>query len=147
MLLFNRLAQTRQSAQPHQAQLYKQIARIICHIRDNVHRRYPQIIMPTRSMIDALVFNSCNPQKFTGNNWQEVVDNTLLTLKEKTDVGIEGHCHFTLTDGETPLFPNAELFDEWDAHRFSLALIHYLKDDSLDLTDSIQSPNAILETH
>jgi len=105
--------------------IYKQVARIICHIRDTIHTQYPQLIMPSRQMIEYLAFNSCDPSKFS-ENWHQLLVDTLTNLRDLTDVGLEDSCAFTHPDGTTPLFPNFELFDEWDAHRFSQAMLLHI---------------------
>ncbi len=113
---------------------YKQVARIICHIRDDIHAKYPQVIMPTRRMIECLVFNAFNDNN-TGlskdnEDWHSLVIETLKNLRNLTDAGlfeVKNHCNFTETDGTTPLFPSFELFDEWDAHKFSQTLLFHLQ--------------------
>lgn len=114
---------------PPNPALIKQVARIICHIRDDIYRQYPQTIMPTRRMIETLVYNTCNESLFTGKNWQAMVEDTLQNLQVLTDLGIDDICQFTQQDGVTPLFPNHELFDEWDAHRFSRTLLSHLSEE------------------
>ncbi|MGI1678716.1 MAG: hypothetical protein K6L75_08300 [Cellvibrionaceae bacterium] len=113
---------------------YKQISRIICHIRDEIYTQYPQIIMPTRRMIECLVFNAFrnhNNKNVTAEDWHHLVIETLKNLRDLTDSdlterGTEGYCDFTETDGVTRLFPSFELFDEWDAHKFSQTLLYHL---------------------
>lgn len=122
------------SKQKH-AHKYKQVARIICHIRDEIYSEYPQIIMPTRRMIECLVYNAFEERtedKSSDNeDWYQLVIETLKNLRDLTDASLnegntEGYCHFTETDGVTRLFPSYELFDEWDAHKFSQTLLYHL---------------------
>ncbi|GAB1261292.1 hypothetical protein [Aurantivibrio plasticivorans] len=107
--------------------LIKQVSRIICHIRDEIHRDYPQVIMPTRKMVEALVHNACQPESFCDNNWHDLVIDTLDRINRATHLDFDERSQYTLSDGKTPLFPNSELFDEVDAHRFSQALLHHLE--------------------
>ncbi|MGH1471351.1 MAG: hypothetical protein ACRBCS_09170 [Cellvibrionaceae bacterium] len=112
---------------------YKQIARIICHIRDEIYTQYPHIIMPTRHMIECLVYNAFldTNENTSVKNWHYLVIETLKNLRDQTDTRLsdgatEGYCDFTETDGVTRLFPSLELFDEWDAHKFSQTLLFHL---------------------
>jgi len=141
------LSNTHPYAQPNSSSnspsnKYKQVARIICHIRDDIHAKYPQVIMPTRRMIECLVFNAFDQKiKHASTNtnisndknnedWHSLVIETLKNLRDLTDAGLfetTNHCSFTKTDGTTPLFPSFELFDEWDAHKFSQTLLFHLQ--------------------
>ena len=118
----------------------KQIARIIIHLRDQLRIRHPQLAMPTQWMIRNLVDNVLphvynqsetqsqnRAQNSQPDDWRIELIAALKKIHQASDVGLEKTCHFVQEDGFTPLFPNRDLFDEWDAFRFSQALLHYLE--------------------
>lgn len=105
----------------------KQVARIIQHLRNELKTAFPQLKMPSYEMISYLTYNAFTDHVDHQDGWQSLVIEVLKTIREQTNVGLDSHCPFTLLDGKTPLFPNNELFDEWDAFRFSQALLHYLE--------------------
>jgi len=81
--------------------------------------------MPTRLMIDCLVYNVFYQTESHAGDWQALVLETLTKISHTTQ-----HDQTALTmvqlDGRTRLFPNAELFDEQDAHRFTQTLLAHL---------------------
>ena len=105
----------------------KQVARIIQHLRNELKIAFPQLKMPSYDMISHLTYNAFTEHTHHQDGWQALVIDILRTMREQTNVGLDSHCPYTLLDGKTPLFPNNELFDEWDAFRFSQALLHYLE--------------------
>lgn len=110
--------------------LYKQVARIIKHLRRELASHNPELAMPTGWMIDNLIYN-CPPETYHDSpnhetcDWYTLVMNALAFVKQHTEVS--SPVQFIRTDGNTPLFPNHELYDELDAHRFSSALLDYLQ--------------------
>ena len=132
----------------------KQLARIIVHLRDQMREVYPNLAMPTQWMIQQLVDNASierdgivkltkgqGKRKSSIDNttsintaevgaWQADLMELLSIIHQACDVGLDKVCTFIHTERMIPLFPNHELFDEWDAFRFSQALLHYLEKDS-----------------
>ncbi len=134
----------------------KQITRILVHLRDQIRRQYPQLSMPTQWMIRQLVDNASierdgivnlvkgkdKSQKNdvvsvneSDHNWREDIIELLTIIHRACDVGLDRTCTFVHTERMIPLFPNHELFDEWDTYRFSQALLHYLEKD-FEITDN-----------
>lgn len=108
---------------------YKQVARILCHLRNELREQTPQLDMPSNWMISCLVYNVWNGIETRPGDWQGRVVDVLQAIRTQTNVGLERPCHFVQPDGLTPLFPNADAFDEWDAYRFSQALLYHLEKD------------------
>ncbi|MEX1033535.1 MAG: hypothetical protein WDZ30_09255 [Cellvibrionaceae bacterium] len=110
--------------QPRSPRLrHKQVARIICHLRDDLHGSHPQLNMPTRWMIECLVANG---YREAHEEWQAIVIETLKNVRNLASANLHSNQGFTRLDGKTPLFPNDQLFDEWDAFRFCQTLLQYL---------------------
>lgn len=117
----------------------KQITRIITHLRDQLRESNPQLTMPTQWMIRQLVDNATierdgiknfakgQTKAATVGDWREEIIGLLKIIHQACDVGLDRPCSFVHTERLIPLFPNQELFDEWDAYRFTLALLHYLE--------------------
>ena len=91
--------------------------------------------MPSRWMIHQLVANALATKSFTvpttdgKTDWHTLLIRTLKVIQQRCDVGLDNACDFSQINQDTPLFPNHELFDEWDALRFSQALLHHLEKD------------------
>lgn len=113
---------------------HKQVARIICHLRDELHQVDPKLNMPTRWMIENLVSNACDERS---GDWEAIIITTLKTIRSLINAHLRGSYAFTLRDNVNPLFPNDELFDEWDAFRFCQALIQHM-----DLTPDLGTTDA-----
>lgn len=77
-------------------------------------------------MVNCLVNNTWN-EPSNSRDWPAMVAEVLRSIHRCTDVGLEHACEFFELDEQTPLFPNRELFDEWDAYRFSQAALHHLE--------------------
>ncbi len=107
---------------------YKQVARILKHLRDELHDHEPRLAQPTNSMISHLVFN-CPPPIFDQGDWQEIITNALQFLQKASDNTSLYTQHFTHQDTDTPLFPNNELFDEHDVYLFCSALLTHLANE------------------
>jgi hypothetical protein len=120
----------------------KQITRIISHLRDQLRHTYPQLAMPSQWMIRQLIENAMLEQADTVDagkqdsahqtelpDWRQQIIDLLLIIRDACDVGLDKVCTFVHTERLTPLFPNHELFDEWDVYRFSAALLHFLEKD------------------
>lgn len=105
----------------------KQISRIICHLRDELQQTHPKLNMPTRWMVECLVYNAYDDAVSGRGNWEAVVITTLKTARDLTTAHLRSTYHFTQCDGLSPLFPNRELFDEWDAFRFCQTLVQHLE--------------------
>jgi|GEM_PF-1118949 len=109
--------------------IYKQVARIIKHLRSELASHHPELALPTGWMIDNLIYN-CPPDTYHNPpndetcDWYALVTNALTYVKQHT--GTNSPVQFVQTDGNTLLFPNHELYDELDAHRFCAALLDYL---------------------
>lgn len=113
----------------------KQITRILVHLRDQLRKSNPDLPMPSHWMVAALVDNAASKINKTGQptdnsekvvDWQTEVSEILKVIHEACDVGLDKPCPFVQNEGSRPLFPNHELFDEWDAYRFSQTVLHYL---------------------
>ncbi|TQV84769.1 hypothetical protein FKG94_04410 [Exilibacterium tricleocarpae] len=107
---------------------YRQVARIITHLRNELHQQHPQLAMPTSWMIECLVFN-CPASDFNGDNWQDIVNAVLDRISDDMARDYGRECHYHQTDGTTPLFPNHDLYDETDAYHFCQRLSQYLEKD------------------
>ncbi len=114
----------------------KQITRILVHLRDQLRKSNPNLPMPSHWMIAALVDNAASEKPVSESHeedkekhlvdWQAEVTAVLKVIHNACDVGLDKSCPFVQNDGRRPLFPNHELFDEWDAYRFSQTVLHYL---------------------
>lgn len=120
----------------------KQITSIICFLRDQLPHQLGHIVKPSKWMIKQLVANAVAhssslsenmPGSEKSPNWTDEIESILKTVAEHCNVGLDKTCNFQLIDQGKSLFPNAEHFDEWDAYRFSQALLHYL-DKEFSLT-------------
>ena len=117
------------SAIPSKSAHNKQITRIIVHLRDQLRKSNPNLPMPSHWMISALVDNASvdsNQNETPIEDWQAEVCAILNVIHDACDVGLDKACPFIHPNGQRPLFPSHELFDEWDAYRFSQTLLHYL---------------------
>ncbi len=108
---------------------YRQVARIILHLRDELHQQMPQMAMPTSWMINCLVFN-CPASDFEGDNWQDIVNAVLDRISDDMARDYGGECQYCQTDGTTPLFPNQDLYDETDAYHFCQRLLQHLEHET-----------------
>ena len=125
----------------------KQLTRIITQLRDRLRTRLPQLAMPSQWMIRQLIDNAtierdgivsvakANRHQRTAArasviDWREEIVQLLGIIHRACDVGLEKTCTFIHTERMIPLFPNNELFDEWDTYRFTQALLHYLEKES-----------------
>ncbi len=108
---------------------YKQTARILKHLRNELNLTTPNLAKPTDAMIEHLVFN-CPAPLFDSDDWPAVINAALLFLKSACDNTSPGTQHFTRQDGHTPLFPNNELYDEQDVYCFCDHLLRQLELDN-----------------
>jgi len=106
----------------------KQLASIICHLRDKMHRADPKLVVPTRWMINSLLFNVIDDCQAENNDWHKQVVTILQTLKKSCRDNFKQTNKFVQMEGKKPLFPNHELFDEWDCYRFCQALLNFISD-------------------
>lgn len=106
---------------------HKQIARIICHLRDELYGTDPQLSMPTRWMVECLVFNACDNSMVQSGDWENIVINALESIRSLASAQLGSTYRFTRRDGVRPLFPNEELFDELDVLHFCQAILQHLK--------------------
>ena len=104
----------------------RQAARIIKHLRQELAHEHPLLTMPTGWMIDSLVDN-CPKALFDYDNWPDVVTALTSYIAAETSSESPSPAGFYQSDGQTPLFPNHELFDDYDAHRFCMALHEHMK--------------------
>ncbi len=104
----------------------RQAARIIKHLRQELAHEHPLLTMPTGWMIDNLVSN-CPQALLSHDDWPSVVMALMSHIASETSSETPSPAGFSQLDGQTPLFPNHELFDDYDAHRFSMALHEYMK--------------------
>lgn len=107
---------------------YKQVARILKYLRDELNEADPILAKPTNSMIDHLVFN-CPAPLFDKGDWQTIIHHVLEFLLKASDNISQRTRHFTRQDGVSPLFPNNDLFDEHDVFCFCRALLDYLEQE------------------
>jgi hypothetical protein len=93
--------------------------------------------MPTGWMIDCLVSN-CPPSVLSGPSttkggigsgpeWLPMIVNILSYIADHTSSNTPSPVDFYQIDSNTPLFPNHEIFDDYDAYRFSTALLQHIK--------------------
>lgn len=115
----------------------QQIAGIICYLRDQLRVSHPQLIMPSQWLVRNLVANALSYEavdlevqntehEAEPRLWHQELKLLLGIIIKHCDVGLEGRSEFVLADSQQALFPNAEHFEEWDAVRFSQALLFYL---------------------
>lgn len=101
---------------------YKQLARIFRHLRDELHHCNPRLAKPTTTMIEHLVFN-CPLPLLNGDDWQEIIQNVLQYMIDHLTPTHFDEELFLRSDGNLPLFPNEELFDQHDAYLFAKAIL------------------------
>lgn len=101
---------------------YKQLARILLHLRNDLHLDQPQLAMPTSAMIEHLVFN-CPLSLLEGDDWQQIIIHTLDYLIRQLGPSGSTDDLFLRSDCDQPLFPNEELFDSQDAYLFARTLL------------------------
>lgn len=106
----------------------KQLASIICHLRDKMHRSNPKLVVPTRWMINSLLFNVIDNCEAKDDDWHKQVVEILQAIKKSCRENLKQTNEFVQMDGKKNLFPNHELFDEWDCYRFCQALLSYISD-------------------
>ncbi len=106
---------------------YKQLVRILRHLRDDLHKIQPQLAMPTVAMLEHMVFN-CPLPMLQGDNWQQIIDRSLHYLIDHLDPVTGDDEVFLRSDVDEPLFPNEELFDAQDAYLFARALLEQQQD-------------------
>lgn len=106
---------------------YRQVSRLLKHLREELAARHPRLNLPTSWMIDNLVLN-CPPVLFSGDNWHIILQKVLSYLSLQTDATHFATCRLCQSDG-SPLFPNDELFDEQDTYCFCSYLLEYLDAD------------------
>lgn len=108
---------------------YKQVARILKHLRNSLDADTDlikvKVTQPTDAMIENLVFN-CPAPLFDSDDWPTIINTVLLFLKNACDNTTPATRHFTRQDGHTPLFPNGDLYDELDVYRFCEVLLNQL---------------------
>lgn len=121
------LREPRSDYDSSQRSRHRQLARIICYLRDELHQSEPKLNMPTRWMVESLVFNAWGHQTLRNSDWETVVIATLKTIRSLLNAHLRGNYVFTQRDKVNPLFPNDELFDEWDAFRFCQSLIQHME--------------------
>lgn len=121
------LREPRSNYEASQRSRHRQLARIICHLRDELHHNEPKLSMPTRWMVESLVFNAWDDQILRSSDWESMVLATLKTVRSLINSHLRGNYVFTQRDNANPLFPNDELFDEWDAFRFCQSLIQHME--------------------
>ncbi|WP_439135571.1 hypothetical protein [Pseudomaricurvus sp.] len=101
---------------------YKQLARILLHLRNDLHLEQPHLAMPTSAMIEHLVFN-CPLSLLEGDDWQEIIIQSLEYLIDQLSPYSFSDELFLRCDCNQPLFPNEELFDPQDAFLFARTLL------------------------
>ncbi len=101
---------------------YRQLTRILRHLRDQLHRQQPHLAMPTSRMIDQLVSN-CPLGALQGDDWSQAVADALQFLQRQLHPLHFDPALFYCADCDAPLFPNEELFDPYDAWLFVNALL------------------------
>lgn len=107
----------------------RQAARIIKHLRQELAHEHPLLTLPTGWMIDNLVSN-CPKALFDRDDWPSVVMALMSYIATKTSSETPSPVGFYQSDGQTPLFPNHELYDDYDAHRFCMALHEHMKNQT-----------------
>lgn len=117
-----------QNLKPASQKRARQVARILCHIRDEVAQSHAP--MPPRALIDALVFNVFRPDTDHQLDWQTLVLETLQRIETATATE-PAAARLRGTDRQ-PLFPNRELFDALDVHQFCRRLLEHLH-EQLDM--------------
>ncbi|GAB3094871.1 hypothetical protein GCM10027217_08350 [Pseudomaricurvus hydrocarbonicus] len=101
---------------------YKQLARIVGHLRNDLHLQQPRLAMPTTAMIEHLLFN-CPLSLLNGDDWQKIITDVLQYLISQLDPLKYTDDLFLRYDCDQPLFPNEELFDQQDAYLFAQTLL------------------------
>lgn len=101
---------------------YKQLSRILLHLRNDLHLEQPHLAMPTSAMIEHLVFN-CPLSLLEGDDWQQIIIHTLDYLIDQLGPGGNADDLFLRSDCNQLLFPNEELFDSQDAYLFARTLL------------------------
>ncbi|MGQ9425405.1 hypothetical protein ACXYTJ_07045 [Gilvimarinus sp. F26214L] len=104
----------------------KQLARIICHLRDDLHVTYPRLAMPSRWLIENLLCNVPDEDLLQTESWDTLVVEILKKIRRLADASLNKEYEFTRCEDSGPLFPNAERFDQWDVFRFCQTLLRHL---------------------
>ncbi len=107
----------------------RQAARIIKHLRQELAHEHPLLTLPTGWMIDCLVCN-CPPELLSGRDWKNVVAQLLRYIIAQADPDLNTLIHFHQQDPLVPLFPNDELFDDYDVHHFCSALLEQIEKEA-----------------
>ena len=100
--------------------------RTLRNLRNDLKRLYPGERMPSSWMIKCLVV-SCNPPLSRCESWDHCVISVMQRLLAKTENAFDIRNSFFELDGNTPLFPNYELFGPQHANRFATLAIQHLK--------------------
>ncbi len=103
---------------------YSQAARILKHLRDELHLINPKPPQLTSTMIDHLVFN-CPVHLVQGDDWQLITIDVIDYFIEHLDPLMYKSDFFMRSDRPMPLFPNEELFDEFDTFNFFQQLLQF----------------------
>ena len=101
---------------------YRQLTRILRHLRDELQQQHTPLALPTSNMIDQLVAN-CPLGALRCDNWSVAVTQSLQFLEQQLDPLNFDPGLFYRADRDAPLFPNEELFDPYDAWLFVRALL------------------------
>jgi hypothetical protein len=105
----------------------EQLARILYRLCDELHGRLPRLRMPSRQMVDCLVYNGIDEDVLNSEDLNGQILALLKTIRKRTQAQLELAYCFRRRDGVTPLFPSEEPFDEWDTFRLCQVLIQHLE--------------------
>lgn len=111
---------------------YRQLSRILLHLRNDLHGQQPQLALPTNSMLEHLVSN-CPAYLLDNEDWQQCIIGVMEYLLAQLSPSVDDTADtagltFLRYDNLQPLFPNEELFDPQDACRFAQALLNQQRD-------------------
>ncbi len=112
--------------QPNGTRVQRQITRMIRHLRDQYHARYPTYSIPSNWLLEELVINGAKNFIIEKDSWQERVRLTLRQIIRDTSYD---DCMYINSRTNLPLFPNNELFDAWEVHQVMKAMLHYLDEE------------------
>jgi|GEM_PF-5594196 len=111
---------------------HKQLAKILRHLRDELHKQQPQQALPSSWMIRCLV--NCyyrsqqnHPQEtVTSHNNHRTLADFLIQTEALTYRATDIAEYFVELDGKTSLFPNTELFGPQHVREFTRTALQQL---------------------
>lgn len=111
---------------PQGTRVQRQISRMIKHLRDQYHDKYPLHAMPSSWLIEQLVINAAKSSIIYCDDWRQRVR---LTIKQIILDTSYNECLYVNCNNNLPLFPNNELFDPWEVKQAMKALLEFLDDE------------------